>query len=1090
MKNTLPDRVRLGAFEIDLRAGVVRSGDRTFLLQEKPFRVLLILIEYGGELSTREEIQRKLWPNDTVVDFEAGINTAVKLLRQALGDSADKPKYIETIPRRGYRLLVPIESVNAMQGASSDSSEQGAFLKKDTSGLRVVRHSPDGDLIGKEVSHYLVLEIIGGGGMGLVYEAEDLKLGRHVALKFLPQELANDPIARKRFEREARTASSLSHPNICTIYEIEEHERQPFIVMELLQGETLRERMTAVAEQHTKLASDEVLDIAVQTCNGLQAAHEKGVVHRDIKPANIFLTTTGQVKILDFGLAKHVGTTIETEGEDLQGRHDSAAAMAPTVTLRLDLTLTKLGVAMGTASYMSPEQISGCNLDARTDIFSFGLVLYEMLTGQRAFTGDTATFVHQAILHELPVPARELNTELSSRVEAVIDKALEKDREERYQSAAEMRTALDRLREGNGSPEVVRVRNVGKWVLGIACLLMVAGAALYWRFGNRAKLKLGDTLVVAAFENKTSDAAFDDALKVALESELGQTPFLDVLSPDKVRGALKLMNRQENERLIPALARDVCMHTNSAAVVTGSIIDKGNSYRIELQAANCKTGKRLARASADAKTRSAVVRTLGYAGADLRERLGEPSASLAQFSRPLDEATSPSIEALQAFSQAEKTRMTAGATDALPLYQRAFDLDRNFALAGAYLGIMYGDIGKGNLQSEYLSRAFQLRQRTGQRDRYAIEASYYHLGTGELDKAVSIYKDWLKNYPRDRVALINLANLSDQIGQYAEGEALLTEANRIDPNELITYQDTIDADLGMNRVDDALAVYTAARSHKIDVANLAYEQFEIAFLRNDYAGMAEVAHSSVPEPFYQYLLLTHLALAEEYRGHLRNAGELWRNAADFAGKHNLPVKGGIVGMHAIAQALSGNSNMALKIVEDGVPVRPEETPYPIVLAMALAGDGEHAEVIANEIARKYPMDTLTQDLWVPTILAAVELHKAHPTQAIIQLQRVAPYEDSGSLHLIPTYLRGLAYLHMGHLVEGAGEFQRVLDHPGVSLECQTGPLSRLQLGRAQAMMGDKGSARKSYQDFLNLWKDADPDIPIYKQAKAEYAKLQ
>jgi serine/threonine protein kinase/Tol biopolymer transport system component len=428
----LPDRVRLGAFDVDLRTGEVRSGNGSALLQEKSLRVLQILLEHDGELVTREEIQKRLWPNDTIVDFERGINTAISRLRQALSDAADEPKYIETIPRRGYRLLVPVEPLAAEPSSSDDIGP--ATLTNAAS------------LIGKKVSHYRVLQVIGGGGMGLVYEAEDLKLGRRVALKFLPEEWVWDAVALQRFEREAQTASSLNHPNICTIYEIEEYQRQPFIAMELLEGQTLRDRLSASAASKKTLPLNELLEIAIQICAALQAAHEKGIIHRDIKPANVFLTSAGHVKVLDFGLAKLICSTEEKLADAPQSEPAGiGSATQPAKAVSADPTLTRVGVALGTAGYMSPEQIRGEKLDARTDLFSFGLVLYEMATGQRAFTGETAAVVHDAIVNQALAPARQVNPRVPARLDTVIDKSLRKDCDQRYQSAADLGIELRRV---------------------------------------------------------------------------------------------------------------------------------------------------------------------------------------------------------------------------------------------------------------------------------------------------------------------------------------------------------------------------------------------------------------------------------------------------------------------------------------------------------------------------------------------------------------------------------------------------------------------------------------------------------------------
>ncbi len=538
MKNTLPDRVRLGAFEVDLRAGELRDGERTIRLQEQPFQILTILLERDGELASREEIRKKLWPNDTLVEFDESINAAIKKLRQALGDSAEKPRYVETVARRGYRLLVRVERVNS--GDSSDS----CLAPTDTDG----RKQPFGaaSLIGETVSHYRVLEVIGGGGMGMVYKAEDLKLGRQVALKFLPEELAWDAVSLHRFEREARTASSLDHPNICTIHEVEEHQGQPFIVMPLLQGETLRDRLAAVAASQKTLPIDQLLDIALQICEGLKAAHQKGIIHRDIKPANIFLTRSGQVKLLDFGLAKLVSAVKETGSDGVQLETGGAAASAPqpATSLPVDATLTRLGVAIGTAGYMSPEQVRGEKLDARTDIFSFGLVLYEMATGKRAFIGQTAAVVHDAIVNRTPTPARELNSEIPPKLETVIKKALEKGREQRWQSAAELGSELQGLKNNT-------VRRGRRWALWLAVSLaiLLAGLGSAWirlrRAGTPAELTerqltanpREDLVTAAAISPDGNYLAYQDQTGLYLRSiDSGETHPVEL--PAELRGRI------------------------------------------------------------------------------------------------------------------------------------------------------------------------------------------------------------------------------------------------------------------------------------------------------------------------------------------------------------------------------------------------------------------------------------------------------------------------------------------------------------------------------------------------------------------------
>jgi serine/threonine protein kinase len=616
MKIESTQRLRLGHLEINVKTGEIRPANsaleakRTFL-QEKSLRILRMLIDRQGEVVLREEIQRSLWPNDTVVDFDHGIHVAVATLRRALGDSAASPRYIETVPRRGYRLLVPIGEAEGEE--SPERVEEGGD-----------QSSPDQSgpgLIGRLVSHFRILAVRGTGGMGTVYEAEDMKLGRRVALKVLPEEMADDPAALKRFEREARTASWLNHRNICTIYSVEEFERKPVIVMELLRGETLRERLARAAEEPIPL--DELFDIARQICDGLAAAHSSGIVHRDIKPANIIListdpTATRCVKILDFGLAKLIAAdsanelpTLSLQREESRPEEQGAAVS--------DFSALRPGGAAGTASYMSPEQIRREILDPRTDLFSFGLVLYEMATGRRAFPGEDAAQVQEALLNDQPIPVRQLTPSTPAELEAVIVKAIEKDRAARYESAEEMRAALAQLK----LPLRIKRKPIKWFALAAAAMMIVASFLGYWRSRTRFQLAANDAIVIADTINQTSDTALTDAINTALPVEFAQARFFQVLARDKVRQTMQSMGYSVDVPVTPGLALKVCQNTNSKAVVTSDIADEGNRFHIQLAAVNCQKGTVFAKAHGDAATRDQIIHELGIVAVSLRRLMGE-----------------------------------------------------------------------------------------------------------------------------------------------------------------------------------------------------------------------------------------------------------------------------------------------------------------------------------------------------------------------------------------------------------------------------------------------------------------------------------
>ena len=763
---------RFEKFEFDPRAGELRGEDGQILrLSEQPFRILAMLLDRPGDLVQREEIRSKLWPNGTIVEFEHSISAAMNRLRQALGDSPENPRYIETLARRGYRWKTTVQWVELPLEAAGKSSQESQ-----------PRTPLGGHLIGKKVSHYRVLEVLGGGGMGVVYKAEDLRLGRRVALKFLPEELASDQTTLQRFEREARAASALSHPNICTIYEIEDHEEQPFIVMELLEGETLRELITVATTRESPLPIERILNLAVQIAEGLDAAHRKGIIHRDIKPANILVTAQGQAKILDFGLAKLSGGT----APDIRVIPETAESFPHSTAEDVDCTadpellLSRIGRAMGTAGYMSPEQVRGEEVDARTDLFSLGLVLYEMATGQRAFVGGTADALHAAILSHVPPPVRELRPEVPAELEAIIDRALRKDRQARYQSAAEMLTDLKRLKQPSGlAPGVPpaqpvsrdhRTPSARRWRLPAIVVAVVAVSALlgiryYLRQRQAARLTEQDTVVLADFTNSTGDPLFDDTLKPALSSALRESPFLNILPPGKVRQSLTDLTHPANTPLTPDVARDVCRRAGSKAYIAGAIGPLGNEYAVVLKAVNCQSGEVLAQEQMTAGSKQKVLSALSQAAAKLRSELGESLASVERFDYPA-EVTTGSLEALQAHNQGYKASAEKGAAAALPYDLRAIQLDPNFAIAYLSAGEDYLNYGQSARAAEYITKAFELRNRTGERERQEITSVYYLIVTGELEKAAQTYESTIESYPRTPTAYNGVGIVYAELGRY------------------------------------------------------------------------------------------------------------------------------------------------------------------------------------------------------------------------------------------------------------------------------------------------------------------------------------
>jgi DNA-binding winged helix-turn-helix (wHTH) protein/tetratricopeptide (TPR) repeat protein/tRNA A-37 threonylcarbamoyl transferase component Bud32 len=1093
MAQKAPESVRFGAFELNVRTGELLSLEPSIdgappqrvLLREQPFQILRILIDGQGQVISREEIRKRLWPNDTIVDFDRSINVAMTLLRRALGDSAESPRYIETLARRGYRLLVPTEwQQGAVQSAGAEDSAGLPASETFTS-------AQAGGLIGKKVSRYRVLEVLGAGGMGMVYKAEDLKLGRRVALKFLPEELAEDPAALHRFEREAQTASALNHPNICTIFGIEEYEAKPFIVMELLEGDTLSQRLVKL---HTRPFSlDVLLEVGLQICDGLQAAHGKGIIHRDIKPGNIFLTNDGPVKILDFGLAKLAAVEEELEKSPEDGAADLRGTQAPPQGEkgprdRWDLTVT--GIALGTMGYMSPEQIRKEKLDARTDLFSFGLVLYEMATGSRAFAGGTAAIAHEAILNQKPAPASDLNPSLPRRLDAIISKAIEKDRTKRYQSAAEMREDLLKVRH-----EIRPARIVRRWA--IAAVLVVAIAAAGWFYlRNRVALSATDTIVRADFDNQTGDAAFTDGLKQALEIALDQTPYLNILSRDKVRETLVSLNLPGDAKLTADIARRVCLRTGSRLVVTGSIADEGNRFHIELGAIDCGTGRTLARVANDADSRDEIVHVLGATAVQLRAKLGEPKSSLAEFNKPLETATSSSPEALHFLALAYQSHLANDLRTALGYYGRAIEKDPNLALAYAGAGSASSWVGDADSGKRDRQKAFELRDRLTAPNEFQVETMYYDAagGTAQLDKFLPIAERWVRTFPHDVIARINFSVALHGLGRHEDALVQAREAARLLPSGQ-TYQRLFEYAIAAERLDEAAEIYDQIISQKFDTPTTHFFHALLAFLRGDQQGMqqdwtwaAQHPGADGDVPYLQEELAA-------YHGRFRESNRLRDQLIGIAVKEHRPIGvGALNASRGLVEAELGDVVQSRRSVTEALKAsKHENTLVYAALASARTGDIAQVQAIADYLNQQSPQDFLMQNFSLPTIRAAIKLNQNDPAAAVRVLQPVTPYDlaffDIGFDNAYPAYLRGLSYLQLKDGRLAALEFQKVLDHEGVVQGAIIGALARLQLARAQVMMGDQAAARKSYEDFLTLWKDADADVPLFKEVKAEYARI-
>jgi serine/threonine protein kinase/tetratricopeptide (TPR) repeat protein len=958
-------------------------------------------------------------------------------------------------------------------------------------------------VIGQQVSHYEIISRLGTGGMGEVYEARDHRLGRRVALKFLPQDLSRDARAVERLQREARIASSLNHPHICTIHAIDSHHGTHFIVMELLDGVSLKQRV-----QVATLPVREILAIAIQVAEAMDAAHRLGIVHRDIKPANIFLTANGPVKVLDFGVAK------------LQAQAASLATSMPTLPRRPTDAQTTDGVTLGTIQYMSPEQARGEAIDSRSDLFSLGVVMYEMAAGSPPFAGATTAVIFDGILNRQPAPPSTVNGSVPPDLDRLIARAMAKEPGERYQHAAELVADLQRVyRElsgevpigrtaefptryaarpdagvsaapyadlsGRNGPTRPKLLNWGRVALTGTLVAALAGVGAYWQAQRAHPALARDTLVVVGdFTNATGDPVFDAALREAVDVQIRQSRWFSVLSEQRTLATLRQMGRRDDTPVSGAVARELCQRVAAQAVIDGGITSIGSTYLITLDAQNCRTGDSLAKEQAQPSNKDSVLAELGAATSRLRKALGESLLSVERFDTPIQEATTPSLPALRAYSLGVRARVREGDSLAIPFFRQALELDPKFALAHARLSVVYENLGDRRLAREEVQRAYELREKVSEYERLYIVTRFHDIVTGDADKRINTLRLMSETFPRDFAARNNLGVAYLELGRLEQAVEEFRTAVSLAPEQRLPNMNLANTLVNLGRLEDARAAFerTLAIGDSSDTRTG-------AFLRAYYVGdRAEMdrQYESGRRGGEPWLLSIARALTLAYDGRLAAARRAFEEGiadADAAHRAGAVARGEL--LLGYFELQTGDRNAARRAAEQALAHDADSrTVLQAAAILALAGDPTRAAALVAPIQAQPNLDTITRDVHLALTRAALALAGGDAPEAHDRLDRSAAYEAH---YPELTWLRGLAHLEAGDPAAIA-DFRTILAHPWRG-GAVIAPVMHVHLARALAQAGNSAAARAEYEAFLNAWANADADAALVKTARAERAAL-